>query len=139
MSSPLESFANFIHVAVSVSLHSLRDKDQDLLLHSLMVGWTDAYTSGSVTVEAKKFLSTTLLRLFVELCGISKAETTAVNLNSLVLEKMATCLSHCDPAEVFLHCQIFSNSPVSCCVVLLGLANQLLKVMRLCLAVCRLA
>lgn len=114
VSFPLEIFAKFVHVAVNVSLHSLREEDQDSLLHSLMVGWTDAYTSGSVTDEAKKFLSTTLLRSFVELCGTSKAETAAVNLKSPILEKMATCLSYCDPAEVFLHCQISSNSPVSC-------------------------
>ena len=114
MSFPLETFAKFVHVAVNVSMHCLREKDQDSLLNSLMVGWTDAYVSISVTDEAKKFLSTTLLRLFVELCDISKAETVAVKLKSSVLEKMATCLSHCDPAEVFLHCQVSSTSPVSC-------------------------
>lgn len=113
VSFPLETFAKFVHAAVNVSLHCLRENDQDSLLNSFMVGWIDAYTSGGVTDVAKKFLSTTLLRLFVELCGISKTETAAVNLKSPVLEKMATCLSHCDPAEVFLHCQISSDSPVS--------------------------
>lgn len=107
---PHKAFACFSQAATSVSLLHLRGNDEDTLLNSLLLGWTDAYTGSNI---AKKFLSTSILRLFVDLCDITETATIAVSLKSLMLERMAACLSHCDPATVSLHCQISSDSPVS--------------------------
>lgn len=110
---PLQLFAKFLQEAAKISLHYLQESDQSLLLRSLLTGLSDTFTKEDITDEANKFISKVIMRLFVDLCDLmSKEANTAMNLNVPVLEKMATCLSHCTPSEVTLHCELSSDMPV---------------------------
>ena len=114
VSLPLKHFTKFAQAAAHVSLGHLQEHNQDLVLKSLMTGFIHAHTSEEVTYEAKRRLSAIVVRLFCDLCGMCEATTASVNLDSSILEKLATCLSYCDPAQASLHCQLTRDGPVKC-------------------------
>ena len=136
---PIEYFAKFLQSAANISVHHLHSNDEDTLLQFLLTGVVDTFSNGDITDEAKGCLSAVIMRLFSELCGISERTSAAVHLKCPVLEKLATCLSHCDPKQVTLLCEVSKDSPVSRslnfeeCGILL--ATKLLQVsLRLCVS-----
>lgn len=112
---PVEHFAKFLQSAADMSIRHFSDTDEDTLLQSLLTGVVDTFSNAELTDEAKKCLSAVSVRLFADLCGISERTNplTAVHLKTPVLEKLATCLSYCDPKQVSLLCEVSKDSPVS--------------------------
>lgn len=110
---PIERFTKFLQSAADVSVHYLNDNDEDTLLQSLLTGVVDAFSNADVTDKAKKGMSAVTMRVFTELCGILEGASAPVHIKCPVLEKLATCLSHCDPKQVSLLCEVSKDSPVS--------------------------
>ena len=110
---PIEQFAKFLQLAVDISVHHLSGNDEDALLQSLLMGMVDAFSSVDTTDEAKKGISAVTLRVFTELCNIREGVSTTVHINCQLLENLATSLSHCDPKQVSLLCEVPRDSSVS--------------------------
>ena len=110
---PIEQFTTFLQSAADMSVHYLSDNDEDALLRSLLTGALDAFSNADTTDEAKNGISAVTLRVFTELCGIKEEASATVHIKCPILEKLATCLSHCDPKQVSLLCEVSKDSPVS--------------------------
>ena len=112
----LKSFAKFVHAAAVMSVSYLQRDYQDLLIKSLLTGLSSACSSGGLADQAKKCLCNIIVKLYVDVSGLSdvaKTVSAPVCLKGPLLEIMSTCLSHCDPEEVSQRCKISSSSPVS--------------------------
>ena len=112
----LKSFAKFALTAAVMSVSYLRRDNRDSLMQSLLTGLTSTSSSNGLTEQAKKYLSNVTKNLFTEVSGIrgdTMPASSPVTLSVSLLEKLALCLSHCDPGEVSHWCSISSSSPVS--------------------------
>ncbi len=109
----IERFIKFLQSAADVSVHHLSGSDEDALLQSLLTGAVDALSNTAISYEAKQGVSAVTVRVFTELCGIREEASTTVHIKRPILEKLAACLSHCDPKQVSPLCEISKGCPVS--------------------------
>lgn len=109
----VEHFAQFLQSASNMSVHHLLDNDDDKLLQSVLTGVINTFSADSTTDVTKKCLSAVTMKLLVDLCDIAQPKEVAVHLSGPMLEKLATCLSYCDPKQVTPLCAISKDSPVS--------------------------
>ena len=109
---PIESFTKFLQSAAEVSVHHLSGSDEDALLQSLLTGTVDALGNADTSYEAKKGISVVTVRVFTEVYGIGEEASTTVHIKCPILEKLAASLSHCDPKQVSLLCEVSKDCPV---------------------------
>ena len=110
---PTEQFTKFLWSAAEVSVRNLSGSDEDALLQSLLTGVVDALSNTDVSYEAKKGISAVTVRVLTELFGIGEGVSAAVHIKRPILEKLAASLSHCDPKQVSLLCEVSKDCPVS--------------------------